>query len=120
MRYRKLDVFGDYSFGKGKQDLTFGIDAVAQAVQTRLNLLKGEWWEDTEDGIPLFEKVLGAPGSQDNIFIIDGILKSRILSTPGVLEIAKFESDFNNSTREYRFHCTLNTSYGSLELNESL
>ena len=51
MQYRILDENGDYTLGQNsmKKDK----EAVAQAIQTRLGLLYGQWWENTEDGLPL-------------------------------------------------------------------
>ena len=54
MIYRMLDADGDYVFGRSKHAYLEGVEAVAQAIKTRLLLLYAEWWEDREDGLPLF------------------------------------------------------------------
>ncbi len=54
MIYRKLDENRDYIFGRGKNAYPEGADAVAQAIKSRLLLLYSEWWEDLEDGLPIF------------------------------------------------------------------
>lgn len=116
MRYRMLDINGDYSFGRGQQNITYGTYAVAQAVKTRLRLLKGEWWENTENGLPLFQNILGVPGSS-NLIIIDSLIKERIIKTPGVLTIKNFESTFEN--RKYSFYCNIETKYGEIQVDEN-
>ena len=114
MRYRILDADGDYQFGKGQQHYTYGVYAVAQAIKTRLLLLKKEWWEDLEDGLPLFQDILGKQGTKDNLYITDTLIKERIIGTPNVLNITDFSSTYEN--RKYSFSCTVNTKFGELKL----
>lgn len=118
MRYRMLDPNGDYSFGKGQQHFTYGIYAVRQAIQTRLQLFKGEWWEDVENGLPLFQDILGTPTSLDNKVIVDSLITERILGTEKVHSIKEFESRFEG--REYFFYCKVITEYGVLDFSENL
>lgn len=116
MKYRILDADGDYSFGKSQQNITYGIYAVAQAIKTRLKLLKGEWWENLEEGTPLFQEILGARGSSDRQMIVDSIVKDRIINTRDVLAIRDFSSEFKN--REYTFSCTVTTRYGDIDIGD--
>jgi len=113
MIYRRLDSNGEYSFGRNSQDFISETDAVAQAVQTRLNLLKGEWWEDADDGLPLFQNILGSSGSNQNIRVIDNIIKKRINETAGVLSIDSFVSSYNSEIRAYNYQATITTIYST-------
>lgn len=115
MIYRILDENGDYQFGKGRQNFTYGSYAVAQAIKTRLKLLKAEWWENTEEGLPLFQQILGQNGTTDNIMIADSLIKERILNTEKVLSIEEFKSEY--SKRSYTFSCKANSEYGTIILN---
>jgi len=112
MKYRELDADGDYTFGRNK--FFHNIEAVAQAIVTRMKLLYGEWWEKTDDGLPLFERILGVFVNDQQKGAIDLIISERITGAPGVNNIAKFESDFFN--RKYSAHCSINTVFGSIEL----
>lgn len=114
MIYRMLDSDGDYVFGRGKHAYLEGIDAVAQAIKTRLLLLYAEWWEDREDGLPLWEQILTAPGSQDSLTAVDLIFKERIEGTTGVLSLLGYESDFDRDNRKYTFKAAVETMYGDL------
>lgn len=114
MIYRMLDSDGDYVFGRGKHAYLEGIDAVAQAIKTRLLLLYAEWWEDREDGLPLWEQILAAPGSQDSLNAVDLIFKERIEGTTGVLSLLGYESDFDRDNRKYTFKAAVETMYGDL------
>lgn len=114
MRYRQLDANGDYMFGYGKQAYLEGAAAVAQAIKTRLLLLYAEWWEDREDGLPLWERILGTGGSADNLQAVDYIIKDRIQKTNGVLSVSAFSSEFDHEKRKYGFRAAVETLYGSL------
>lgn len=116
MKYRILDIDGDYSFGKGQQDITYGAYAVAQAIKTRLSLLQGEWWEDVEEGLPLFQDILGTGADMNNLLIVDGIIRDRILSTKDVLNITEFDSLLEG--RNYTFTCRVDTKYGEINISD--
>lgn len=118
MRYRILDSNDDYQFGKGQQNMTYGTYAVAQAIKTRIKLLKGEWWENTDEGLPLFQKILGQSGTNENLAIADSLIKERIVDTPDVLSITRFNSNYEN--RSYSFNCSVSTKYGEIEINLTL
>ncbi|MFV0241376.1 MAG: hypothetical protein ACK5H4_15230 [Lacrimispora sphenoides] len=111
MKYRKLDQNDDYTFGK-RDGFYFDTDAVAQAVKTRLLLLRGEWWENPDDGTPLFENILGQRFRTDETPAeADLILSERITGTIGVAEIIDFSSRINVDTREYSANITIRTIY---------
>lgn len=109
MKYRKLNN-GDYTLGKGEGNFVTGVDAVSQAIKTRLLLLQGEWWEDTNLGLPLFQSILGLPGTPENLHSIDLIIQDQIANTPDVTNILNFESTYENRT--YSLKCTVETKYG--------
>lgn len=114
MIYRMLDENGDYVFGRSKHAYLEGVEAVAQAIKTRLLLLYAEWWEDREDGLPLFEKILASSGSRSNTAAVDFLFKERISGTKGVLSILGYDSNYDNDTRKYTFRAVVETLYGSL------
>jgi len=110
LRYRILDANGDYLFGKGQQNFTYGKYSVAQAIKTRLALLQNEWWEDLDQGLPLFQSILGQNGTPDNIAIVDLLIKNVISGTQDVISIQDFISTYEN--RVYTFTCSVTTKYG--------
>jgi hypothetical protein len=109
MRYRKLDSSGDYTFGQ-TNEFYGGTNAVAQAIYTNLKLLYGEWWEDTSAGLPLFQQILGRPGTPDDLRAVDLLIQSCINQVPGVINISNFISTCVN--RKYSATCTVKTPYG--------
>lgn len=119
MTYRTLDSNGDYSFGHGVSNFITGLAAVRQAIQTKLNMLQGEWWESLNDGLPLFQQILGVSGTVKEISVIDLTIKSRIMEVSGVTGFSYFKSNFDYPTRKYVAVVRVNTIYGSVEVNLS-
>lgn len=122
MLYRRLDSDHDYCFGRGfgdfLEDATGSPDAVAQAIKTRLLLLLGEWWKDLRDGLPLWQKILGA--RINNKKVIDKIITDRIQGlklpngTAAITAINEVSSAYDSTTREYSFSCRVDTVYGEV------
>lgn len=111
MKYRRLDENEDYTIGR-RDEMYEGTEAVAQAVKTRLLLLLGEWWENRQDGTPLFEKVLGQRLRVDETpDEIDLVFSERISGTQGVSEITMFESKIDADSRAYTAEITIKTVY---------
>ncbi|CQR71690.1 hypothetical protein SOV_04860 [Sporomusa ovata DSM 2662] len=117
MIYRRLDSNGDYVFGSNQQAFISKADAVAQAIYTRLKLLLAEWWEDTQDGLPLFQSILGVRTNRGKQ-AIDIIIQDRIRGTTDVTGIYNFTSTFDNETRQYSFKCQVDTAYGQVDFGE--
>lgn len=110
MRYRKLDSNGDYTFGGNSNDFYGGTTAVSQAVYTNLKLLAGEWWEDTSQGLPLFQNILGQSGTTEKQQAADLLIQGVISNTPGVISIKNYSGTYSNRT--YSISCTVQTQYG--------
>jgi len=111
---RRTDSTGDYTLG-AKDNYVTEIDAIVIAVQSKLTLLVGEWWEDLEDGLPYFQHIIGSSGSKESIRGIDLLIQERILEVADVISIDDFTSSFDNIERKYTFTCSLETSYGKLD-----
>lgn len=115
MKYRKLDSQGDYTFGLGPAGFYTGTTAVAQAIYTSLRLLQGEWWEDTSRGLPLFQSILGQPGTPEHVRAIDMLVQETILKVQDVVQIKSFQSSYAN--RQYAIQsCVVQTKYGDVVL----
>lgn len=109
MQYRREDDDGDYTFGQG--DGTFLVntpECVAQAVKTRFELWKGQWFLDTTEGTPYIQSVLGKQRPE----VYNLAIRDRISTTPGVLSILSFDTVNNGNTRRVTFTASINTIYG--------
>ncbi|WP_206922991.1 hypothetical protein [Alicyclobacillus suci] len=98
MKYRKLSNTGDYVFGNNANDFYTDTTAVGQAIYTSLRLLQGEWWEDTSIGLPLFQSILGQPGTSEHIHAVDMLVQEQVMNVQGVNEIKSFSSSYQNRT----------------------
>lgn len=115
MRYRSLSPSGDYKFGNGSRDFLRDSPAtVAQAVTTRLLLLKGEWFLDTSEGTPYATEILGTNTQSTR----DRAVRNRILGTQGVREILSYFSEVQD--RGFRVTATVDTIYGQITVTQVL
>lgn len=114
MKYRKLDENRDYTFGRGSSGfLIDSPETVVQAVETRLELVEGEWFMDQTEGTPYYTEILGkGTGS-----LYDSAIKSRISGTQGVTALNSYQSQLNDTTRHLSVSGEIDTIYGVTELN---
>jgi len=106
MRYRALTSDGDYSFGQGRENfLIDSPEAVAQAIKTRLLLMRGEWFLDTTAGTPYATEILGVGTASTR----DLAVKRVILQTPGVKQITNYSSVVVD--RRFSVTATVDTVY---------
>ncbi|RRA01917.1 hypothetical protein [Burkholderia cepacia] len=116
MRYRKLDADGDYVFGGSANDfLVNSPDAVAQAVITRLRLIRGEWFLDTTAGMD-WPAVIG----KNTQGTADAAIRACILGTTGVTEITAYASSLDGTTRTLTVTATITTLYGTTTIETTL
>ncbi len=117
MRYRMMDANGDYTFGQNGANFFVNTPAaVAQAVQTRLKLIEGEWFLDTSAGTPYNSLILGA----GTIGTYDAAIQGVILNSPGVTGIANYASTVDPITRKAVVTCTIDTQYGTATVQSTL
>jgi len=112
IRVRRLDENWDPVYGSGTDDYIFDQEAVMQIIQSRLRLWRSEWWENLNEGLPMFQRILGKLGTSKAI--VDRLIQNRILESPYVISITKFVSDFNGDSRRYECETTVNTEFGTV------
>jgi hypothetical protein len=111
MRYRKLDTNGDYTFGQQGANFYKNVpEAVAQAIETNLGLIQGEWFLDTTIGTPYQTRILG----MGRLATYDQAIKEVILNTQGVKSILSYSSNYEPTNRAASVICTVDTVYGQL------
>lgn len=113
MRYRALSPEGDYLFGPATPWYVNSPQAVAQAIQTRLRLIRGTWFLDDRVGFDL-DLILGY-GTQ---VTRDQEVRRVIAETEGVSEITQYSSSVVD--REFRVEATVETIYGTITITETL
>ena len=106
--YLQLDSNNDPSFADGTS-LTNG-EAVRQMIYTRLQLFMGEWWENLNIGLPVFQSMLGQLGSQRVQNAIQSAIIQNIQETPYVTSVGDVRVLFENGT--FTFTATAQTVFG--------
>lgn len=98
-----LDDDGDIDLSNGLVFAT-GLQAVAQGIRSRIQMVKGEWFLDLNLGVPWYE----GNGVSSTEAILGGkfdatrarqIFSSAITSAPGVTSLISLQINFNGSTR---------------------
>lgn len=116
MRYRRLDSNGDYTFGNGKYDFLVDIDAVPQAIKTKLSLFQGEWWEDLSEGLPFFQDIAGQfIKSEEDKDIVTQLYCNRIVDVDAVNSFLSLSSEFDFEKRKYSLVVSVDTTFGQIE-----
>lgn len=110
MKQRALDLLGDFTFGLGRPFLSNSPACVAQAILTRLRLEVGEWFLDNQDGTD-YKRIVG----YNNFVGRDLAIRARILDTPGVTRIAKYNSTISVARRMV-VNATVDTAYGRTQI----
>lgn len=76
--------------------LVRGAHAVGQHVRQRLKTFKGEWFLDTEAGVPWLEQIMG---KRYDPALAEAVVKAEILNTHAVTEITSFSVSFDYDLR---------------------
>ena len=104
MIYRKLTNSGDSSFGNNSNDFLKGNEALAQAIKTRILLFYREWWEDLNNGIPMFQNIIGQVNSANIQLALESVLTKRIREFDEVKTIKYEDVNIDSKTRSVSFN----------------
>lgn len=105
--YLLLDADNDPVFDPGAQ-LTNSA-AVAQAILTNLRLWQGQWWEDLNLGLPVFQSMLGQLGSQRTQAAAALAVRQQIEATPYVTQVQNVVVGFQDG--RLSFTATVTTAF---------
>ena len=120
MIYRNKTNNGDYCFGNNKQDYVSGSDAVALAIKSKILLFYGEWWEDKNIGIPMYQSSIGQSNRQSVIAALQQFLKNRILEIPQVVSVDRIDVESDTARGiKVNIRCTVENNE-SVEVEVSI
>jgi hypothetical protein len=106
MIVRALDVNGDWTFGKGKNNYLSGTPAIVQNISTRLNSYLGDCFFALDAGIDWFNLL----GSKNQI-ALELAVRKVIMSTDGVVRLVDASFDLDHTTRRITMRYTVETIY---------
>lgn len=89
--------------------LVDGAARVAQQVKVTLLTFLGEWFLDTDFGVPYIESILV---KNPKMAAINAILRARIIDVPGVNRIITLVPTFDRPARALRVMFEVDTTYG--------
>lgn len=109
----EIGTDGDLTLTAG--DYVFVSDAllVAQAVDTTLRALQGEWFLNTVFGVPYFQNILGKKMLTRDEF--DAVIKASIVGVADVNRLLAYESSFTRASRQYNVAFTADTTFGPID-----
>lgn len=111
---RQLDSNHDPLYGLGQSNFLVNLLAVAQTIQTSLLLFQGEWWGNLEEGLPLFQSILGSNNGK-KAEAIGLLIQNIITSVPFVTGVTNVVSTFTTN-RQFTYACTVSTQFGPLSI----
>lgn len=83
-------------------------DEVSQNVAIRLQTYLGEWFLDTNLGLPWYQNILGGKDVRSANLVI----RNQIVGTTGVSKVETFNSLWATTTRQLSLYATISTIYG--------
>lgn len=107
-----LDDDGDLAIVDGDLGLArANIAGIGQLVRIACGMFRGEWFLDTEAGIPYFEEVfVKAP----DMAAIREWFRREVAAVPGVRSVTRIDLVFDGATRELTINITADTDAGEL------
>lgn len=109
---KALNANNDIFFEKGGIRLVEDGAEVVQHVRTRLLFYYNEWFLDRFAGTPYFQSIFVKPA---DLGLIESIFKTRILETPGVLQLNEFYMTYEGqSQRKLTVEFSAETIYGMI------
>ena len=111
MILRPVDASGDILPVLSSSALLRGAPAVARLVQDRLELLTGDWWENTAWGNSIIDLMKETRFSETDAQTLATYLTSYIRQTNGVQEVRDVAFSAENG-RQFSYQCTVVTEEG--------
>ena len=113
IQYLQLDAQNDPIFD-ASASLTDAY-AVNQAIRTRLNLFLGEWWEDINIGLPVFQSILGQLASSQGLAAMALAVQQNIEGAPFVTSVSSLAVNF--AAGRLSITGTAYTQFGPVAIN---
>jgi len=108
---------GDIDITNNEATFIESTDEVVQLLRQRLRTFFGEWFLDTEIGVPYHQEILK---KNPNPTAMDAAFKNEILNTPGVIELTQFEMDIDPATRNLTLTFQCIATDGIIDFSEIL
>ena len=112
MRIRPTDEYGDVLPVQNTGVMLSDASAVAQLVESRLNLFAGDWWENPEWGNEILKMLQEGRLTETDAQALSTYLADYVRETKGVKDVMDIMFSVNGTG--FRWECTVITDYGSV------
>lgn len=110
--FRRPSPTGDMTFGHGMANYARDSEACALNIRSRLLTILGEWFLDTDAGVPYLEQIFVRPSS---LPLAESTLKKVILETTDVATLNSFDISLDHNSRQVAVNCNVTTIYGDVK-----
>jgi len=110
-----LNNDGDLDLANADMYFVTGVDSVAQFLKQSLKFFLTEWFLDETKGMPYYDEVFV---KNPNPIVISSLFKTKILKTPGVLELLEFSIGLDTEFRSLQVLFSVRTADGIINFNE--
>ena len=86
------------------------LNALVDKVKERLNFFLGEWFLNSNVGVPYFQQIFEKPL---NSSLIVSTLNAEILKEPDVITVTNSVVEYDEFTRNFGYRADVETIYGS-------
>ena len=111
MLFRPVDASGDILPVLSSSALISGPEAVALLVQDRLSLLRGEWWENPENGFFVLDILQGSRITEADASALSSQITAYVREMPGVREVEDVR--FSVDGKRFSWSCSVQTKEGT-------
>ena len=112
MRCRPLDENGEMLPVRDSSQMLSGSDAVAVAVDSRLGLVIGDWWEDPDIGFEVPRFLFEGLRANRSAHMLMNYIVAYIMKTPGVLMVNY--TNYTLNKRVFTADIAVKTVYGAV------
>lgn len=106
--------FDNYRDVAGHGVMATGVDVIRQRIMLKLMIWQGEWFLDTEIGMPYVQELIGKRGTLD---LLRRVVKKKIEDTDGVIEVTRISINLDAKTRNASINCDILTRHGRIEID---
>ena len=91
-----------------------GAPAIARLSKDRLDLLNGDWWENSAWGNALVDMLKEGRFTENDIQALSSYITSYLRETPGVVDVRDAAAAVDG--RRFSYTCTVDTEDGTVDL----
>jgi hypothetical protein len=90
---------------------------VAQVILTQLRLFMGEWWENLNLGLPVFQAMLGQLAIPANQVAMQSLVQALVQGAPFVTGVSSVTAAFENGA--FKFSASVQTAFGPVNVTNT-